>query len=154
MAPEVLRKNKYSEKADVYSFGILLWEIFSGKRPYDHGEFRTMNQAQLMLCILEKHARPPLDGLDSALQQLIQDCWNLDPRLRPSFSEIVVRLRRLKTNSIQSTNNSSLSSIPQEYDPNSNSRFFTDDDDDEDIEIQIPFDFRTKSSEASVNFSP
>lgn len=96
MAPEVLTKNKYSEKADVYSFGIVLFEIFSGERPYDTGEFAQMNQAQLMYQIIEKEARPSLDGLAIGLQQLITDCWDLDPRLRPSFSETIVRLRRLK----------------------------------------------------------
>lgn len=96
MAPEVLQRNKYSEKADVYSFGIVLWEVFTGLRPYSDGEFQNMNQAQLMFNILENNARPPLEGMDAALQQLIVDCWNVDPKLRPSFSEAVVRLRRLK----------------------------------------------------------
>ena len=96
MAPEVLSKNKYSEKADVYSFGIVLAEVFSGKLPYTDPEHKGLNQAQLMYHILEKDARPSIDTLEPALQQLIRDCWNTDPRLRPSFTEIVVRLRRLK----------------------------------------------------------
>ena len=96
MAPEVLSKNKYSEKADVFSFAILLWELFTGQRPYDTIEFRSMNQAQLMYQILELQARPSLDGMYAPLQLLIEDCWNLDPRLRPSFSEILIRLRRMK----------------------------------------------------------
>lgn len=96
MAPEVLSKSKYSEKADIFSFGIVLWEIFTGERPYDTVEYRSMNQAQLMYQIVDKEARPSLEGLDSGLQQLIRDCWDLEPRIRPSFSEIVVRLRRMK----------------------------------------------------------
>lgn len=96
MAPEVLLKNKYSEKADVYSFGTVLWEIFTGKKPYSDEKFGPMNQAQLMFQILENHARPSLHDLHPALQQLISDCWSLDPRLRPTFNESLVRLRRLK----------------------------------------------------------
>ena len=96
MAPEVLSKNKYSEKADVFSFGVVLYEIFTGKLPYSDPPFDKMNQAQLMYQIVELEARPPLDGLIISLQQLIRDCWNMDPRMRPSFAEIIVRLRRMK----------------------------------------------------------
>merc|ERR1712000_630241 len=96
MAPEVLSKNKYSEKADVYSFGIVLAEIFTGALPYSEPPFDKMNQAQLMYQILEQGARPNIESLNISLQQLIRDCWNTDPRLRPSFAEAVVRLRRLK----------------------------------------------------------
>ena len=102
MAPEVLSLNKYSEKADVYSFGIVLWEIFTGNRPYEDDEYRTMNQAQLCYHIVDKHARPSLQGLHPSLQQLISDCWDVDPRLRPSFSEAVIRLRRMKFEDTQS----------------------------------------------------
>ena len=96
MAPEVLSKNKYSEKADVYSFGVLLYELFTGYIPYSRPPYDTMNQAQLMLVILEESARPSLDGMHPALAQLIQDCWNTDASLRPAMPELIVRLRRLK----------------------------------------------------------
>ena len=95
MAPEVLSKNKYSEKADVYSFAIVLVELFTGKHPYSEERFVKMNQAQLMYHIIEQHARPTIDELHPAIQQLIKDCWALDPKIRPSFAETVVRLRRL-----------------------------------------------------------
>eukprot|EP00339_Tiarina_fusa_P002389 CAMPEP_0117039920 /NCGR_PEP_ID=MMETSP0472-20121206/27975_1 /TAXON_ID=693140 ORGANISM="Tiarina fusus, Strain LIS" /NCGR_SAMPLE_ID=MMETSP0472 /ASSEMBLY_ACC=CAM_ASM_000603 /LENGTH=291 /DNA_ID=CAMNT_0004750521 /DNA_START=296 /DNA_END=1168 /DNA_ORIENTATION=+ len=87
MAPEVLSKNKYSEKADVYSFGIVLGEIFTGDLPYSKAPYDKMNQAQLMFQILEQGARPAIDSLIVPLQQLIRDCCNVDPRLRPSFAE-------------------------------------------------------------------
>merc|ERR1712137_262211 len=60
MAPEVIKKNKYSEKADVFSFGMVLWEIFTGCIPYNNEEFHGMNQVQLIFYIVEKNARPPL----------------------------------------------------------------------------------------------
>ena len=96
MAPEVLLKNKYSEKADVYSFGVVLMEIFTGEPPYRHAPYGSMNQAMLMYHITEKEARPCIDGVHPLLQNLIRECWATDPRLRPSFPEIVVRLRRLR----------------------------------------------------------
>ena len=116
MAPEVLSKNKYSEKADVFSFAIVLWELMTGLRPYSHGEFASMNQAQLMYSILEKQARPPLEGLSSGLQELISDCWSVNARLRPSFAEIVVRLRRLKSKAPNSSIPVGSHGSLQEYD--------------------------------------
>merc|ERR1711963_893889 len=94
MAPEVLARNKYSEKADVYSFGIVLTEIFTDRLPYDHAPYNEMNQAQLMYNILENNSRPILDGIDPTMQQLIDECWKADPQLRPTFTEIVGRLKR------------------------------------------------------------
>lgn len=95
MAPEVLSKDKYSAKADVFSFGVLLVEIYTGDRPYSTEEFSGYNQAQLMYQIVNNGARPNISDFPVALQQLVADCWSEDLRLRPSFSEIIVRLRRL-----------------------------------------------------------
>ena len=96
MAKEVLLKDKYSEKADVYSFGIMIVELYTGDRPYTVGEYSSLNQAQLMYQIIQNGAHPDTSDLPPALSQLVYDCWNDDPRLRPSFAEIIVRLRRLR----------------------------------------------------------
>ena len=96
MAPEVLGKAKYSEKADVFSFGILLVELYSGRVPYSSNKFAALNQAQLMYRICSENARPEISDLPEPLRELVNDCWNLDPKLRPSFQEIIIRLRRLK----------------------------------------------------------
>merc|ERR1711974_129242 len=46
--------------------------------------------------ICSENARPEISHLPEPLRELVNDCWNMDPKLRPSFPEIVVRLRRLK----------------------------------------------------------
>ena len=97
MAPEVLAKAKYSEKADVYSFGVLLCEIYTTRVPYTSKLYADLNQAQLMYKICNEQARPDVEEIPDALRELILDCWNMEPKLRPSFSEIVIRLRRLKS---------------------------------------------------------
>ena len=96
MAIEVLTKDKYSEKADVYSFAVMIVEVYTGARPYTIGNLSTLNQAQLMFQIIQNGARPDTSDLPLSLSQLVFDCWNEDPRLRPSFAEIIVRLRRLR----------------------------------------------------------
>jgi serine/threonine protein kinase len=95
MAPEVLTRNKYSEKADVYSFGIVLLELFTGRLAYSEPEFAAMHIAQLTYQIAHVGVRPSVDGIHPMVRQLIVDCWHEDPAFRPSFSEIVTRLNRI-----------------------------------------------------------
>ncbi|POM61197.1 TKL protein kinase [Phytophthora palmivora] len=85
MAPEVLGNRKYTEKADVFSFGIVVWEIFTGMCPYD-----GMTQIQVALGVLNHDLRPPIPrSCPRFFARLIRSCWMREPSLRPSFSELV-----------------------------------------------------------------
>nr|CCA24426.1 protein kinase putative [Albugo laibachii Nc14] len=85
MAPEVLGNRKYTEKADVYSFGIVVWEVFTSQCPYD-----DMNQIQTALCVLNYDLRPPIPSkCPRFFSRLMRTCWRRDPELRPSFYRIV-----------------------------------------------------------------
>lgn len=97
MAPEVIGNNKYSEKADIFSFGVLLVEAYTLNPPYSEPIFAEMTQAQLMYKICHQNLRPQVDGLPPQMASLVEDCWNADPNLRPSFPEIIIRLHRLET---------------------------------------------------------
>lgn len=92
MAPEVIRKQKYTKEADVYSFGVVIVEIYTGMSPYSD---EKINRFQLNMKIING-LKPDISKLPPTLAQLVQDCWDPKPKLRPSFSEILSRLRRLK----------------------------------------------------------
>ena len=96
MAPEVISGSKYDERADVYSFGVVMVEVFTGNAPYSEPEFRDMMNHQLMYKILHEGLRPSLAGVPEEFALLVGDCWNEDPASRPDFTEILLRLRRLK----------------------------------------------------------
>ena len=93
MAPEVLGKSKYSEKADVFSFGVLVTEVFTGRIPFGGGELHPIDLAKRIL----EGERASMDGLSPELQSLVQDCWHANPKLRPTMMEITTRLRRLRS---------------------------------------------------------
>ncbi|TMW62189.1 hypothetical protein Poli38472_009682 [Pythium oligandrum] len=88
MAPEVLGNRKYTEKADVYSFGIVVWEIFTGECPYD-----GMSPIQVGLGVLNRDLRPNIPlYLPRFFTRLMRMCWAREPERRPSFEEIVEAL--------------------------------------------------------------
>merc|ERR1712137_482085 len=80
MAPEVLQREKYSAKADVYSFGILA----------------LVNNAVLMYHIVDHDARPEHGPLPDSFQQLVDECLDPDPEVRPSCEELIARLERMR----------------------------------------------------------
>ncbi|XP_019849279.1 PREDICTED: tyrosine-protein kinase SPK-1-like [Amphimedon queenslandica] len=83
-APEALLYKKYSTDSDVWSYGILLYEIWSlGKKPFPDIPMEEMIcQAAVGLC------HPPCTGLPRAIYLLMVDCWNPEHSKRPNFSKI------------------------------------------------------------------
>lgn len=104
LAPEVLRDDsEYDERSDIYSYGIVLYEIASRLTPFvDEYWFRFLrnNYFQKMDCIraiINDGCRPtpPLPHLcPKEFSTLMKECWHDDPALRPSFAEIVERITR------------------------------------------------------------
>ncbi len=90
-ATEVAEGLPYNHKADVYSFGIILWELNAGKKP-----FVGLNRESFYERIVHGGERPPINKKwPQELCQLIMDCWNVDIDSRPTFGEIVGRIDAL-----------------------------------------------------------
>lgn len=88
MAPEVLANQRYAEPADVYSFGIILWEMLTGECPYE-----GMSAIQCALAVLNGVHRPEIPPwCPPALSALIRACWEQNPERRPSFAQIIMAL--------------------------------------------------------------
>ncbi|KAL4554244.1 hypothetical protein LXL04_039644 [Taraxacum kok-saghyz] len=91
MAPELLNggSNKVSEKVDVFSFGIVLWEILTREEPY-----ANMHYGQIIGGIVNNTLRPTIPSdCDPEWRRLMEQCWSPDPAVRPSFTEITNQLR-------------------------------------------------------------
>ena len=90
MAPEVFETNSYTEKCDVYSWGVILWEVLSRRKPFDE----LNGPPFAVLWAVSKGTRPPLlQKCPNKLQSLMVKCWDANASVRPSFAEIVEEMR-------------------------------------------------------------
>lgn len=82
MAPEILQEEKYSEKADVFSYGVCVWEIVTGEPP-----FGGTHPLRVITMVVHEHYRLPIPtDCPQPLAQLLTMCWNEDPKQRPRFA--------------------------------------------------------------------
>ncbi|XP_030563190.1 mitogen-activated protein kinase kinase kinase 7 [Drosophila novamexicana] len=85
MAPEVFEGSKYTEKCDIFSWAIVLWEVLSRKQP-----FKDIDNAYTIQWKIYKGERPPLlDNCPKHIEQLMTACWKTAPEDRPSMNYIV-----------------------------------------------------------------
>uniref|UniRef100_A0A6T7VVI0 Protein kinase domain-containing protein n=1 Tax=Pyramimonas obovata TaxID=1411642 RepID=A0A6T7VVI0_9CHLO len=88
MAPEIIEHRAYGSAVDVYSFGITLWELLTGSVPYSH-----LTPLQAAVGVVQKNLRPQIpDTCPPELAELITDCWQHEPHMRPDFSTIATKL--------------------------------------------------------------
>jgi serine/threonine protein kinase len=91
MAPEMYRRGDYTGAVDVYSFSLIVYEMFVGVPVFDAavGAYELMSQ-------VASPVRPPLpESMDWTVQEIIRKGWSVDPVARGSFEDIFEALRRI-----------------------------------------------------------
>lgn len=107
-SPELLRGKKPSKESDVFSFGIILWELLTFKLPYDYDDSNQFELMALTYQILEDNIRPSIEKCrkkfpgkwHEALEdyiKLMKDCWKTNPYERPRFCAIKKKLEEIKS---------------------------------------------------------
>ena len=90
MAPEVLRNEKSNEKEDIYSYGVICWEILTGKVPWQE----LLNPVQVVYAVGVQGRRLAIpEDMDEDMRGVIEGCWQGRPEARPGFSELLEVLR-------------------------------------------------------------
>ncbi|XP_020795036.2 ephrin type-B receptor 3 isoform X1 [Boleophthalmus pectinirostris] len=93
-APEAIAFRKFTSASDVWSYGIVMWEVVSyGERPY-----WDMSNQDVMTAVEQDYRLPPPMDCPMVLHQLMLECWMKERNLRPKFSRIVNTLDKLLRN--------------------------------------------------------
>ena len=83
MAPEVINSESYTEKADVYSVAIILWEIYTRAIPYD-----GMKPVQAAMHVIQGGRLLLPDGTPQWFVHLVHSAWDANPDNRPSMQYV------------------------------------------------------------------
>ena len=101
MAPELFRglpDAGMDEKCDAYSYGVMLWECFTGRVPWDW----MANHLQVIFAVAVEGSRLPLPdasescGVTEELRDLVLQCWKEDPASRPRFKDVERRVEAMR----------------------------------------------------------
>ena len=110
IAPEILQGGKNAKESDVYSVGMLMWEIFAGHPPFDD----KAHDFHLIFQICEGLQPPILPEMPDDYAQMMQKCWDVDLSKRPTIWELwnfaENKLKEIYEGKIDSNNNSNINS--------------------------------------------
>uniref|UniRef100_A0A8C7IBW8 mitogen-activated protein kinase kinase kinase n=1 Tax=Oncorhynchus kisutch TaxID=8019 RepID=A0A8C7IBW8_ONCKI len=88
MAPEVIRNEPISEKVDIWSFGVVLWEMLTGEVPY-----KDVDSSAIIWGVGNNSLNLPVpESCPDGFKILLRQCWSCKPRNRPSFRQILLHL--------------------------------------------------------------
>ncbi|XP_061173254.1 tyrosine-protein kinase CSK-like isoform X2 [Saccostrea echinata] len=95
-APEALKNNKFSNKSDMWSYGILLWELYSfGRVPYPR-----IPLADVVMHVERGYRMEAPEGCPKQIYNLMLRAWNLNPAERPTFKEALQELQNLRSTTV------------------------------------------------------
>ncbi|XP_043931488.1 mitogen-activated protein kinase kinase kinase 20 isoform X2 [Protopterus annectens] len=95
MAPEVIQSLPVSETCDTYSYGVVLWEMLTREVP-----FKGLEGLQVAWLVVEKNERLTIpSSCPTSFAELMRQCWEIDPKKRPSFKQILVTLESMSNDS-------------------------------------------------------
>ncbi|GBB99173.1 hypothetical protein RclHR1_03440006 [Rhizophagus clarus] len=89
VSPEVLQGQKYTKASDIYSFGMIMWELMTGRKPF----WDRNHDTDLIIEIFDGLRPPIVTNAPEGYIELMQKCWHSDPNKRPNASEISKEFR-------------------------------------------------------------
>jgi len=97
MSPEMLSNKRYSYKTDIFSLGVVLWELWYGRHVYSEPEYESLPKHVLLDAIkIGQKPRCTFEyAMPKTLQDVLEQCWDLDPEKRPEASHVAVVVNSL-----------------------------------------------------------
>ncbi|XP_067412700.1 mitogen-activated protein kinase kinase kinase 10 isoform X2 [Emydura macquarii macquarii] len=111
MAPEVIRLSLFSKSSDVWSFGVLLWELLTGEVPYREIDVLAVAYGVAM----NKLTLPIPSTCPEPFARLLEACWAPDPHARPPFGSIVGHLEAIERSAMFSMALDSFHSLQDDW---------------------------------------
>ncbi|XP_075262243.1 ephrin type-A receptor 3-like [Convolutriloba macropyga] len=102
-ALEIFEGAPFSQASDVWSFGTIIWNVFS----LGHAPYFEWNRKEIVRMLMSGYRLPPPDGCPDEVYELMMACWSLQPLSRPPFSLVRQCLEKLICNSPSSPHNTS-----------------------------------------------
>ncbi|XP_029426926.1 LOW QUALITY PROTEIN: mitogen-activated protein kinase kinase kinase 10 [Rhinatrema bivittatum] len=96
MAPEVIKLSLFSKSSDIWSFGVLLWELLTGEVPYREIDALAIAYGVAM----NKLTLPIPSTCPESFARILEDCWNPEPHSRPSFTTVLEQLLAIEHSSM------------------------------------------------------
>ncbi|RHZ89401.1 hypothetical protein Glove_15g3 [Diversispora epigaea] len=105
IAPEILYKRIYTTKSDVYSLGIIMWEVITGETPFSDLEFNS--DSDFALAIINGYRPKIYEYIPNEYANLLKQCWDANPDNRPDartiYDKMCSLIRSLYNNKQEST---------------------------------------------------
>ena len=98
VAPEILHRQKYTKASDIYGFGMIMWELMIGRKPF----WDKIHDTDLIIEICDGLRPPIVTNAPEGYIELMQECWHSDPNKRPTATELKEKLRILRIKNIVS----------------------------------------------------
>ncbi|KAH3874919.1 hypothetical protein DPMN_038176 [Dreissena polymorpha] len=109
--PEVIKNNTFSKHSDIWSYGVVLWELLTGEMPY-----KGIDALGVAYGVAVNKLTLPIPSTCPAMfSNIMSDCWHQEPHFRPMFTDIIAELEEVRLSEFMSTPQDSFHTLQEDW---------------------------------------